>query len=727
MKKNFILLLTILIAINAYGQVQTKRVKSGEFQGRGFLKVPIKKLPRIDKNKLLVEDKQDEILGLPPRFGKAFDLNLGFEDGVWEELESGRVWKLEIQSDGALSMNLIFNRFYLPNGAELYLYNSEKIMVIGPINQDQNNKAQVYATDLIKGSSIIIELYEPLEVIGESEIQIGKAVNGYKGISNFIGFEDSEDCNRDIVCSPEGDNWQDESDAVAMIIVNGTRWCTGTLINNACNDFTPNFLTAFHCLDLNLNGALSQGERDDVANWVFRFDYRSATCGGGDDFNYFTFSGSTFRSAWRDSDFALMELNQRPQANTGIQYAGWSRTAGAPTSSAAIHHPAGDVMKISIENQTATSTNWYVGTNDTHWEVDFDIGTVEPGSSGSPLFNQDERIVGQLQGGTTLDQFGNPVDRCIVTDGFYGRFDVSWNGGGTATTRLSTWLTNDPNIMQVNTIPIPSVSGPDFLCTTNTNYTITDVPAGQEVTWSVTPANLVVVSSGTGTTATIRAATSGIGDDATITFTLNGGGNCPNNAQFSRDFWVAKPTSVTGTLSGPSTVSVGSLNNYSVPDQWHYSGTFDWTTPLGHLQTAGGDGQNYVQTWIQSYAVNGYVQIWRTNTCGNGGARFKWVTVTGQGGCSRFCEMSIGPNPAFGSVTIQYLDKEGQPLAEGRFELDIKYTIKDLYGSIVLINRSNLTKLTLDLSPINKRGVYILEVAGENADEFKAYRLLIDR
>lgn len=501
------------------------------------------------------------------------------------------------------------------------------------------------------------------------------------------------------------------------------------LLINGCQDFTPNFLTAFHCLDENSNGVIDPNEITQVQNdWVFRFQYMSPTCNGPGGTNFFWYTGSTFRAASAPSDFLLVELDDLPEGSTGVTMAGWNRAANVATSSVGIHHPRGDVMKISIEDDLAIPIAWFGGPQD-YWRVNFDNGTVENGSSGSPLFDQNGRVVGQLRGNQNNQCLDIPNNNCFCDQriGEYGRFDVSWTGGGTATTRLSTWLTNDSNVMQVNTIPIPSISGPDFLCTTNTYYTITDVPAGQGVTWSVTPANLVVDSWGPGTTAELRAASSGIGDEATLTFELNGGANCSNNATFTKTIWVGKPTSVTGTLSGPSTVSVGSLNNYSVPDQWHWSGTFDWTTPLGHLQTAGGDGQNYVQTWIQSYAVNGYVQIWRTNVCGNGGARFKWVTVTGQGGCSRVCEMSIGPNPAFGSVTIQYLDKEGQPLAEGRFELDIKYTIKDLDGSIVLINRSNLTKLTLDLSPINKRGVYILEVAGENADEFKAYRLLIDR
>src|SRR5690606_37033306 len=85
------------------------------------------------------------------------------------------------------------------------------------------------------------------------------------------------------------------------------------------------------------------------------FQYKSPTCGGNDGTTYYSFPGSTFRSALLETDFALLELNQTPQANTGIRYAGWSRDATAATSSVGIHHPRGDVMKISVENHAATS------------------------------------------------------------------------------------------------------------------------------------------------------------------------------------------------------------------------------------------------------------------------------------------------------------------------------------------------------------------------------------
>ncbi|MBE5316080.1 MAG: proprotein convertase P-domain-containing protein [Xanthomonadales bacterium] len=67
--------------------------------------------------------------------------------------------------------------------------------------------------------------------------------------------------------------------------------------------------------------------------------------------------------------------------------------------------------------------------------MDWDQGTTEGGSSGSGLWDQNKRLVGQLHGGSAA--CGNDLSD------YYGRLSVSWNGGGSAATRLRDWL--DPS------------------------------------------------------------------------------------------------------------------------------------------------------------------------------------------------------------------------------------------------------------------------------------------
>jgi hypothetical protein len=136
------------------------------------------------------------------------------------------------------------------------------------------------------------------------------------------------------------------------------------------------------------------------------------------------------------SDVALLLLNDTPPASYNVQYAGWDATdsENAVTSTVCIHHPGGNVKKFSRDDDAAYHD--VSGGAQVWWIDEWELAVTEPGSSGSPLFNQDHRIIGQLYGGASACN-GN------VGNGqydFYGRFGVSWDNGNTAATRLRDWL-----------------------------------------------------------------------------------------------------------------------------------------------------------------------------------------------------------------------------------------------------------------------------------------------
>lgn len=262
---------------------------------------PIVKMPSIDVGVLKKEDKQEEGLGIPPRFGKDIDVNYTLSNsGKWEDVEGGKLWKLEIFSENALSINLIFDDFYLATSAKLIIYNKEKSMVMGPITSEVNNEYKSFATDIIKGQSIVLELFEPYHAEGTSSLNVTKVIHGYVNLfnTNFPGvtpgFDASAPCHNDINC-PVGNPLQEESYSVAMVLLaNNTRHCSGVLVSNECQDFTPNFLTAFHCVDVGAgldfqDGILSGNEINASQNWVFRFQYKSPVCDGGDGNSFFSF------------------------------------------------------------------------------------------------------------------------------------------------------------------------------------------------------------------------------------------------------------------------------------------------------------------------------------------------------------------------------------------------------------------------------------------------------
>ncbi len=235
-------------------------------------------------------------------------------------------------------------------------------------------------------------------------------------------YGDSGSCNNNVNC-PEGDPWQDHNRSVAMILTaGGSRICSGALINNVRQDQTQYFLTANHCLGGN-------------NNWIFMFNYESPGCSNQNGPTNQTVQGSILRASRSTSDFALLELTETIPSSYNVNYAGWSAVNTPPQDPVCIHHPSGDIKKISFDYDAGVSDGW--SNNDgSHWRiVSWEDGTTEPGSSGAPLFDDNYRIVGQLHGGQASCSFN--------FNDYFGKFSASWDWGNNSSSRLKDWLDPD--------------------------------------------------------------------------------------------------------------------------------------------------------------------------------------------------------------------------------------------------------------------------------------------
>lgn len=426
-----------LKALPAAGQVSQKETPYGLSDALLSQGATVSTLP-LDRVALLREDSLEGSMGLPFRFGYPFEVAYNLDNsGIWTESgDGGRIWGLRIICPGAYSMNLIYSRFYLPEGAQLFLYDESRQFVRGAFTSRNNKEHRQFATAPTPGETVILEYYEPAAVRGQGELEIGQIVYGYKDIFNFGGDKDGDDyggsgtCNININC-PEGEPWRKEARSVAMILVaNGTRICTGTLINNVRQDQTPYFLTAYHCLG-------------SEATWVFMFNYESASCVNADGPTDMTLAGSVRRALNEVSDFALLELLESPPPEYIPYFAGWSNLDLPSDSSVTIHHPSGDIKKISFDHEPVVSTDYLNASGTSHWRViEWDRGTTEVGSSGSPLFNRNHHLVGQLHGGYAS---------CANTlSDWYGKFAYSWNSGERPNSRLRDWL--DPDNIGATTL-----------------------------------------------------------------------------------------------------------------------------------------------------------------------------------------------------------------------------------------------------------------------------------
>ncbi len=264
-------------------------------------------------------------------------------------------------------------------------------MLYGPVTSGQNTENGYFMTDVIQGDDVTIYLFEPDSDKGESLLTIKRVVHGYKNL--FSGMSDSKNgfgaslaCNKNIACYPA---WDEESDAVALVLLSGGEaWCSGALLMTANQGFNPYFLTAFHCIDTDDNNSISGSEISDAENWMFKFQYKVSSCKGNTLIPSVTYNGADFKAAWQSSDFALMEMDDSPvddaTRHSWFSWLGWDRSGNTPSSGTIIHHPKGNVMKISFDYNSLTSYN------NTHWSVTIDSGAIEKGSSGAPLFDQNK-------------------------------------------------------------------------------------------------------------------------------------------------------------------------------------------------------------------------------------------------------------------------------------------------------------------------------------------------
>jgi lysyl endopeptidase len=547
--------------------------------------------PNMDAIRL--EDEQRDKNGEMYRIGVANYTNITTQNsGAWSTDAAGnRVWQLHIHFPGAEALSFLFERFHIYGSAKFDVFDNsgrklhETYTVADVLDHGRQNM------ELCFGDDMILQLTEPAGTPA-SDIYIDRVMYGYRSTGNpnqLKDFGDSDNCEINVNCSPVGDSWQDERNGVARIlVVDGSLqgWCTGSLINNTAQDCKPYFLTALHCGVTSTTANFTQ--------WKFYFKYEASGCtspssqgslGGTST----TITGCVKTASSNDnggdsgSDFLLVQLGSIATEATTVTklktaaisayWNGWDVNNTATTGGVGIHHPAGDIKKISTFSGATTSTTWGGTVANTHWRVTWTAnsnghGVTEGGSSGSPLFNNSNgRIIGTLTG-------GGSYCTALTSPDSYGKMSFHWTSNGTPTNeQLKPFLdpgntgattlngSSDPCSAVTPTAPVANFVGNPTTLNPGQTVTFTDQSTNTPTSWlwAISPATGWTFTTGT-TTSQNPVVTFNTVGQYTITLTAT---NASGSDQEIKTNYITV-TSATAPCTAASTIgcATGDANEY---------------------------------------------------------------------------------------------------------------------------------------------------------------------
>lgn len=459
--RSLVLLLGLFLFAALSPQTLSAQISQGgeplSFHYRLTAEIPESILTSPDLDQLKSEDINNEKMGTPERVGVSVIAGIDvIRDGKHELLPDGKqVWRMSISCAGAKAIGLYFNDFHLLQGQRLFVYDENQARILGAYTLYNNKENRLFAAELLPYSKVIVELDADQGFTDQNSCFISEISYLYKDAPDYLKSRGtSDDCEVNINC-PEGNNWQFQKHGISRLYIKdggAYYWCCGSLLNNTLQDNEPFLLTADHCAPT--------ASDDDLAQWIFYFNYEASGCDNPvvDPVpNTMTGAEKLASASTTGSDFLLIRLSDDIPENYEPYFNGWSLEDIASPEGVTIHHPEGDIKKISTYTTPIESSTWY-STPGTHWQVywsqtETNWGVTERGSSGAPLFDNNGRVIGALTGGQASCEAGSGGGNTGPDQpDFYGKFSYSWDQNGNGPSQqLKPWL--DPISSGVTFLP----------------------------------------------------------------------------------------------------------------------------------------------------------------------------------------------------------------------------------------------------------------------------------
>jgi len=405
-------------------------------------------------------------------------------DGSWTPMTAGQwkhgsdglsVWQMRVSTSAETAhLNFGFTQFWLPTSATLNIYRPDGLQQVGPYTDADHAVTGQLWTPILAGSEAMIELQVATADIDKVRLELSRISQGYRGFGAVNRQAKAGSCNMDVACLGNSDSWNLPRGSVGAYTRNGSDVCTGSLVNNTNNDRRMLFATATHCGNSAAN----------IASVLVYWRYENADCrtpgsaasGMAIPRPSSTSTGVAVLAATNNpfdgggaantrSDWELLELSAPNEPDLDLYWAGWDRRETGsgvenclspplmPDPSiaeglcASIHHPSVDEKRITSLDRDMQVGNIAAASN-VHWTTFWAganpgnsppvlpnipvpqpstvvSGVTEPGSSGSPLYNAQKRLVGVLSGGASFCGAST-----AQLDDEYGALFHSYEGAG---------------------------------------------------------------------------------------------------------------------------------------------------------------------------------------------------------------------------------------------------------------------------------------------------------
>jgi uncharacterized protein (TIGR03437 family) len=342
-------------------------------------------------------------------------------------------FRAAVRSPGAAAVRVKIDGFA---GGTLWVHDESGELTDGPYTDRGPFGDGSFWTGSVPGDTVVLEFF-PAGNGDRPSFRVDSI--GHFWVAPFSTGRPAADrrlaanCHIDFRCEPD---WRGTGSSVASYnFVRGGSFfvCSGALLNSTSQNKQPYFLTAAHCVDSDTSA------RTIEAYWL----YESPSCnapGPESPRGFPRVVGGRVLSTARYSggDYSFLLLNAFPTAD--VTLAGWS-AASVPAGRAAtgVHHPDGSYKRISF-GQTANAVNTIVGGElapaSRFVRVLWSRGITEPGSSGSPVFDQERRLIGALSHGPGPPPGGSYCDVDPARDS-YGRFSEYFPD-------IERWLMGEP-------------------------------------------------------------------------------------------------------------------------------------------------------------------------------------------------------------------------------------------------------------------------------------------